>query len=76
MLNINLIRIILTILAENGETRTLTLIKLINYYMNNIRLDEPLVFEHILNKSNAISLPLNNARVDWGRWTDNRCRKT
>lgn len=65
---------VLKILAENGETRTVTLLKLTKTNINSMFVPEPLVFDHLMEEVNAcfeITLPhelvdMDSFIMDWG----------
>ena len=69
MLYRNLLSKIIEILAENGETRTLTLVKLTNTDNNSVKVQEPMVFEHEINneyKMFRLMIMTSELIIDWG----------
>lgn len=67
----NLQGIVLWILAENGETRALTLMKLSKKKLLEKKIMEPVVFEHNSTNLPLPILPLKtcNIKIDWGDGT-------
>ena len=65
-----LLRIIHKILAENGETRTLRILSIVNRANNKIRVPEPMVFEYETINCCArtfVSLTSGDTfTIDWG----------
>ena len=64
---------VLKILAENGETRTVTLLKLSKTSINNMFVSEPLVFDHLVETGGAyfVISPISESSatyflIDWG----------
>ena len=68
------------ILAENGETRTLTLMKILSSETNTISVSEPLVFEITSDvEDSVITLSVSLDKkcrlvIDWGGWLYRRQR--
>lgn len=67
----NLLGIILEILGENGETRTLTLLRLADR-KNRLPIGEPMVFDHFIRDKKRFMLPFlheefgQKMKIDWG----------
>ena len=59
------------ILAQNGETSALDLLRMTNKKISKIRLDEPLIFEYVIVSNSYIGIPISlgvggELYIDWG----------